>query len=56
LSYLDRFEHLRSMGVERIDVSDLNTKIVEQLAGLGYHYGARDLRRRRDHFVAKILS
>lgn len=45
LSYLDRFEHLRSMGVERIDVSDLNTKIVEQLAGLGYHYGARDLRR-----------
>jgi hypothetical protein len=33
------------MGVERIDVSDLNTKIVEQLASLGYNYGARDLRR-----------
>lgn len=45
LSYLERFDLLRSMGVERIDVSDLNTKIVEQLADLGYHYGARDLRR-----------
>ncbi len=45
LSYLERFELLRSMGVERVDVSDLNTKIVEQLASLGYNYGARDLRR-----------
>ena len=30
LSYLERFELLRSMGVERVDVSDLNTKITDR--------------------------
>ena len=45
LTYLERFELVRSMGIERVDVSDLNTEIVKQLADLGYHYGARDLRR-----------
>lgn len=45
LEYLDRFDLLRSMGVDRIDVSDLNTEIVKQLADLGYRYTANDLRR-----------
>ena len=45
LEYLDNFDLLRSMGVDRVDVSDLNTEIVKQLADLGYRYPANDLRR-----------
>jgi hypothetical protein len=45
LEYLDRFDLLRAMGIDRVDVSDLNTEIVQQLAELGHRYPANDLRR-----------
>ena len=35
LDYLDRFDLLPSLGVDRVDVSDLVTEIVKQLADVG---------------------
>lgn len=45
LAYLDRCDRLRSMGIDKVDLSDVSAQMVQQLAGFSDRYDVANLRR-----------
>jgi hypothetical protein len=44
-AYLDRCDRLRSMGIDKVDLSDVSAQMVQQLAGFSDRYDVANLRR-----------